>query len=75
MVCVSLVFLGFSQKKIIDFFRIQKCCDKKDTFSSLLGKFLLLPSIYEFIIIIVFIIVIEICGTSTIVLRDNIFYI
>ncbi|XP_041005528.1 probable Histone-lysine N-methyltransferase ATXR5 [Juglans microcarpa x Juglans regia] len=25
---------SFSQKKIIDFFRIQKCCDKKDKFSS-----------------------------------------
>lgn len=70
MVCVSLVFLGFSQKKIIDFFRIQKCCDKKDKFSSPLGKVLLLSSIFDIIIITVIVIFIEICVSSTLVLRD-----
>lgn len=34
----TFVVLGFSQKKIIDFFRIQKCSDDKDKCASPQGK-------------------------------------
>lgn len=61
--CVSYCFLGMSQKKIIDFFRIQKCTDKKNKFSSPQGEILLTSSAFDTIIIVV-VVVIEICVAS-----------
>lgn len=61
-----------SQKKIIDFFRIQKCTDKKNKFSSPQGEILLTSSAFDTIIIVV-VVVIEICVASLLGFRDFVY--